>query len=162
EVIGPFVNEGFLNVDLSTLKNNLQNTPWIAQADVQRIWPDSLVINIVEYKPVAIWNDSNLLSSEGIVFTPASLSSIKDLPHFSAPSGQQLVLLNAYKQIAFMLANLGLQITEIDLSPRLALKLRLNNGMELILGHENVFDRIQRFIKVYPRILDNKTQKADY
>ena len=53
-------------------------------------------------------------------------------------------------------------IVKIDLSPRYAWQVQLDNGMVLELGREQVKERLARFVGVYPYTLASMSHKINY
>ncbi len=45
-----------------------QRLPWIKQASVRKQRPDELKIHLVEYVPIARWNDQHMVDAEGNTF----------------------------------------------------------------------------------------------
>ena len=152
----PFVNRGFFNVNVDRLKDGLQQLPWVYQVAVKRIWPDQVIIKIIPKEAVARWGQNTLLSAQGVVFNPDPKTFPNNLVQLNGPSDQVQLVWQEYLQMGAMLKPLGLTITELDLSQRHAWRLVLNNGMKILLGHEDVINRFQRFIAVYPQIINNR------
>ncbi len=70
-------------VDLSKVRNQLMQYGWIADARVYRRLPDTLVVDIVERKPAAIWQHSqklSLIDAEGVILEKVSVDNMPDLP----------------------------------------------------------------------------------
>lgn len=60
-------------VDLDKVRDQLLNYGWIKDARVSRRLPDTLVVDIVERKPAAIWQHNqklSLIDKEGIILEP--------------------------------------------------------------------------------------------
>ncbi len=75
-------------VDLDKVRTDLLRYGWIADARVSRRLPDTLVVDIVERKPAAIWQHDGALSlidAEGIVLEPVALNAMPDLPLVIGP-----------------------------------------------------------------------------
>jgi cell division protein FtsQ len=75
-------------VDLEQVRTELMRYGWIADARVSRRLPDTLVIDIVERKPAAIWQHDgslSLIDKEGIVLEPVALNAMPDLPLVIGP-----------------------------------------------------------------------------
>lgn len=53
--IAPYVAASFFSVDLPAMRAELEQMPWIAHAEVRRVWPDEVVIRLEEQLPVARW-----------------------------------------------------------------------------------------------------------
>jgi len=70
-------------VDVSGIRNRLLQFGWVKDARVSRRFPDTLVIDIVERKPAALWqNDEglSLIDAEGVVLDRVPVSRMPDLP----------------------------------------------------------------------------------
>ena len=70
-------------VDVAGIRERLLQYGWVKDARVSRRFPDTLVIDIVERKPAALWQDDNRLSlidSEGVVLDRVPVRRMPDLP----------------------------------------------------------------------------------
>jgi cell division protein FtsQ len=80
-------------VDLSAIREKLLRFPWIADARVSRRLPDTLVVDIVERKPVAIWQYQGklaLIDKDGVVLAPVALDAMPDgLPLVIGPAANR-------------------------------------------------------------------------
>ncbi len=143
------VHGTFFTVDLESVRGSLEKLPWVREARVERRWPDTLVVSLIEHVPLARWNDNALLSDTGEVFV-AALSQA--LPRLSGPEDASAEVMDAYRRHQAALAPLGMTISELRLSPRRAWRIRLDNGMQLALGREQPHARMARFVALYPRL----------
>ena len=144
----------FFTVDLERVRNSLEKLPWVREARVERRWPDTLVVSLVEHEPFARWNDKALVSATGEVFVAASPLP---LPRLSGPDGTQVEVVAAYRNFQAALNPLGMRISELRLSPRRAWRISLADGVELALGREQADSRLARFAELYPRVLGGRT-----
>ena len=56
---------------------------WIREARVSRRLPDTLVIDVIERQPVAIWQNNrhlSLIDADGVVLEPVRVEAMPDLP----------------------------------------------------------------------------------
>ena len=70
-------------VDVADIRKRLLEFGWVKDARVSRRFPDTLVIDIVERKPAALWQDEDrltLIDSEGVVLDRVPVSQMPDLP----------------------------------------------------------------------------------
>lgn len=70
-------------IDLESVRQRLLDYPWIADARVSRRLPDTLVIDIVEREPVAIWQNHGqlmLIDASGRPLEPVSAEAMPALP----------------------------------------------------------------------------------
>ena len=139
----------FFTVDLEHVRNSLEKLPWVREARVERRWPDTLVVSLVEQEPLARWNDDALVSKAGEVFVAAA---DQPLPRLSGPEGSSVEVVDAYRRYQAALAPLGMTIDELRLSPRRAWRMRLDTGMQLALGRTQTDRRLARFVALYPRL----------
>lgn len=158
----PLLNQGFFGIDVSAIQERLQQLAWVNQVDIKRVWPDSLVIHVTEQKALARWNDGALLNPQGDVFTPGKYSVDPALPHLWGPVHQQGLALQTYLQLRNVLQPLGVDIRELELTPRQAWRLVLNNSMTVLLGQEQMQERLLRFVKIYPRVVGDHAADIAY
>ena len=75
-------------VDLDKVRESLLRYGWIADARVSRRLPDTLVVDIVERKPAAVWQHEQkltLVDDKGVVLDAVSLNAMPDLPLVIGP-----------------------------------------------------------------------------
>jgi len=138
------------------VRNCLEKLPWLREARVERRWPDTLVVSLTEHVPLARWNDNALINEAGEVFVAAVSTQ---LPRLTGPEESSAEVVAAYRRHQAALAPLGMTIDELRLSPRLAWRLRLDNGMTLALGREQTDARLARFVAMYPRMFGAQPEK---
>ena len=79
-------------VDLEDVRGDLMRYGWIKDARVSRRLPDTLVVDIVERTPAAIWQHNNRLSlidEKGVVLEPVTVATMPDLPLVIGPRANQ-------------------------------------------------------------------------
>ncbi len=79
-------------VDLEDVRGDLMRYGWIKDARVSRRLPDTLVVDIVERTPTAIWQHNNRLSlidDKGVVLEPVTVATMPDLPLVIGPKANQ-------------------------------------------------------------------------
>ncbi|HVL30170.1 MAG TPA: cell division protein FtsQ/DivIB [Sphingomicrobium sp.] len=75
-------------VDVAAIRERLLQYGWVKDARVSRRLPDTLVIDIVERQPSALWQDEERLSlvdAEGVVLDRVPISAMPDLPLLIGP-----------------------------------------------------------------------------
>ncbi len=75
-------------VDVSAIRERLLQYGWVKDARVSRRLPDTLVIDIVERQPAALWQDArqlSLIDAEGVVLDRVPISAMPDLPLLIGP-----------------------------------------------------------------------------
>lgn len=143
---------GYFDINVAAIQQQVENLPWIEQATVRRIWPDTLAIHFIEREPFAVWSQGGLLSDRGELFRPEPSTYPAGLPVFHGPEKLRVKMLNSYRQFAGLLEPLGMQISELKLDKRHSWQIDLQSGMRLKLGREHEFERLARFVRSYPRL----------
>jgi cell division protein FtsQ len=115
--------------------------------------------NVEEHVPMARWNSVALVNTHGEVF--AGQSSLP-LPEFNGEPDTSMQVAGMYVAMSRQLKVLHRSIAQINLSPRFAWQLRLDNGMQLELGGEQMQQRMARFVAVYPYSLATMARSANY
>jgi cell division protein FtsQ len=90
--LGYNVGESIFTVDLQAARERLMALDWVADADVQRRYPDSLNVHIVEKLPFALWKaDDGLVVVErsGKTITHNDVEHFAQLPHLAGEGAPQ-------------------------------------------------------------------------
>ena len=91
-------------VDLAATRERLLRFGWIKEARVHRRLPDTLVIDVVERTPAAIWQNNNRLSlidAEGVALEPVQIERMPDLPRLiGTAANRHLAALNIVLEAA--------------------------------------------------------------
>jgi len=149
KLILPAVQKGFVGIDLAALQDNLLQLPWVASAKVQRIWPDALMVVVTEQQPLARFNDNLLVNDQGDLFNIGNTAAPTGLPLFVGAAGQQKMMLQMYQRLLPLMAQLKLQLATLTLDPRQSWQLQFSNGLTVIVGQVDPWQRIERFFAVY-------------
>jgi cell division protein FtsQ len=153
------VQGNLFTVDIEGLRQSLEKLPWVRSASIRREFPYRLEVQLEEYQPLARWNDSAMVDSQGEVFVA---QSDMVLPDFVGQNGTAAEVTQRFEQFSQQLAGLELHVNRLVLSPRHAWQLRLSNGMVLELGREDVQRRLARFVEAYPYSLAAIQSRVKY
>lgn len=145
----PWLGRSFFASDLEAVKRSLEQEPWIDTAAVRRVWPDSLVVEVVEHDPVAFWNQNSLLTRKGEVITPDSVAAAGVLPQLDGPADRAQEVLSTARMLSERLAADDLRLASLRQEARGAWTLKLDNGISVELGRDRVEERLTRFLSVY-------------
>ncbi|EPF20817.1 MULTISPECIES: cell division protein FtsQ [Cedecea] len=148
----------FMTQDVNIIQQQIERLPWIKQASVRKQWPDELKIHLVEYVPIARWNDQHMVDAEGNSFSvPAERTSKQTLPMLSGPEGSENEVLQGYRDMGVVLAKDKFTLKEAAMTARRSWQLTLNNGIKLNLGRGDTMKRLDRFVELYP-VLQQQAQ----
>jgi cell division protein FtsQ len=140
------------------LQQDLLSLDWADRVSIERVWPDTLKITVVEKEPVAYWNHE-LMTGDGKLFRLGKEQMDLKLPELSGPKNQQLDVLQNYQKLSKLLSSYGLHAASLQLRDNQAWELALTNGVQLHLGKRDLEQRLQRFCKAYPTVFADKPER---
>ncbi len=127
------------SVDLGAVERRVEKLPWVAEASVDRNWPDTITITIREYKATAY-----VRSIDGAVVLLGADGRVLEHADTSPPGVVEVVGVRSVPQIGDLLYppevgsimvaiphNLARRVDTIDVSDGLTLRLR--SGSEILL-----------------------------
>ena len=144
------VTGNFFSVNLAAVRALFIKLPWVRDASVRRRWPDGLEVTLEEHQPLARWNDDALLNREGEIFRAAS---DLNLPHLSGPQGSEQEVMQMWLSFARILTPLKMVPVRVTLNDRRSWSVLLDNGMRIVLGHDQVAWRLARWANLYPAMV---------
>ena len=156
-VVRSEVRGNLFTVNIERLGQSLEKLPWVRNVSIRREFPHALAVQLEEHQAMARWNNSALVNQQGETFVAGSDQA---LPGFNGQEGTSAEIAQQYVEFNRQLGGLGLSVEQVALSPRHAWQLRLNNGMVLELGREDMQQRLARFVAVYP-YAENGIKKAE-
>ncbi|WP_439887606.1 cell division protein FtsQ/DivIB [Pseudomonas sp. MBLB4123] len=151
--IAPFVSASFFSVDLLGMRHELERMPWIASAEVRRVWPDQVLVRLEEQLPIARWGDEALLNNQGQAFAPRELAHYEHLPQLYGPKRAQQQVMQQYQVLSQMLRPMGFSVARLELRERGSWFLSTAQGIELLLGRDHLVEKIRRFSAIYDKAL---------
>jgi cell division protein FtsQ len=157
--IAPFVSASFFSVDLLGMRHELEQMPWIASAEVRRVWPDQLLVRLEEQLPIARWGDEALLNNQGQAFAPRELAHYEHLPQLYGPKRAQQKVMQQYQVLSQMLRPMGFSVARLELRERGSWFLSTTQGTELLLGRDHLVEKMRRFGTIFDKAL--KEQRAN-
>lgn len=154
-VLAKYLDASFFALPVTRLHNELNEMPWIDTAYVERVWPDTLKIKLVEKKPVAVWGNT-LMTGDGKLFNEGTIPPDLVVPKLNGPSEQQLDVLQVYEKLSKILTIYGLTATGLNLRDNQTWVLLLSSGTKIYLGKKELEARLLRFCKAYPAVFAQK------
>lgn len=142
----------FMTQDVNVIQQQIERLPWIKQVSVRKQWPNELKIHLVEYVPVAHWNDLHMVDADGKSFSiPAERVVKQKMPLLYGPEGSEQDVLQGFQTMSQALAAGKFTLKAVAMSARHSWQLTLDSDVRLELGRDDRMGRLQRFIELYPR-----------
>jgi cell division protein FtsQ len=158
-VLQPLVMSGFFDADMQAIHSAVSTMPWVDTVTVKRIWPDTIDIKVRERKPFARWGKESLITEQGVIFTPKNSDQFQNLTVVSGPELQQVKVLEIMKGIKTALADQSMELAEFTVNDRWAWKIKLANGLEILLGRNEQLKKLQRFLKTLAVLKEERVEQ---
>ena len=152
----------YFTMRLDETRRLLEGVPWVAHASVRRVWPNRLLVTLVEHRALGVWDDGRLLSDVGELFVanPAEAEIHGALPAFEGPEAVARDAARRYYEFAALLAPLGMRIASVDVSERRSWTLEVTgaegSATRLELGRDTdsltLHDRLAQIVAAYPMV----------
>ena len=133
------------------------------KVQLQRI---RLVLKIREHRPLALWDDTLLLSERGRLYPRSAMGDAlpKGLPQLGGDARRVAEVLAFYNQSRELFAPLGLGVRELRQDARGSWSLRLSDGAQVLVGRFDAEQRVRRFADLLPKLIapeGRALQRAD-
>lgn len=147
------MGDSFIKLDLGDIQAALSEEPWIDYARVERRWPDSLEVTVIEHKPIARWGARDVLNHRGEIIHLAEDEDASELlaglPQLIAGEGREREMMAQYQALSRLLKTQKMAIKRLTCDSGRSWSMQLNDGVEIEMGREDVINRVRRFITVY-------------
>ncbi len=145
----------FMSQDVDIIQQQIERLPWIKQVSVRKQWPDELKIHLVEYVPVARWNDLYMVDADGVSFSvPASHIGKETIPMpmLYGPEGSEKEVLAGYHSMSYVLKANKFTLKVASMTARRSWQLVTSDDVRIELGRGEPIKRLNRFIELYPAL----------
>src|SRR5690606_18435814 len=97
-VAGSRLTGNFFAINLDKVRTVIETAPWVRRAQVRRVWPNALLVQIEEQQPLALWNEDQMINTWGEAFS-ANQGELPDeyrLPQLSGPVNSEQLVVQRY------------------------------------------------------------------
>lgn len=160
--VAAYPERSFFKVKASDIREKLQQIPWVQQVSVNKKWPQSLMITIIEHKAVAVWNENKLLNENGEIFEVDSIDDLAALPKITGNNRDSKDIWDKFIRFNDIVKNTGLDVNSATVSKRGSWKLGLSNGIQVNLGSHQMDARLVRMADTWNKLLKQNEQLPYY
>ena len=151
--ITPYLKESILKVDVVKVRDALTSHPFVREVRVKRVYPFSIVIDVKEKTPSALWVKGDgavrVLDEQGEPYRTLGRDDVKGL--YIINTREQSDAKNVFNETSSWIGT-GLlkkgQLSEVAYQEGNMIVFGLNDGVEIILGKEEHKKRLKRAMAV--------------
>jgi len=162
QAAAPYLKAGFMSADLDGVQRAVEGIAWVDHARVQRRWPNSVHVTIVEQVAAARWGESGLLNARGELFVRAAMHVPPELPRLSGPEGSEGDVARRYLSAQGKMLEAGMRIAAVRMDERGAWEFDLDNGLTIRLGRSLVDERLERFLRTASMVVSRRANDISY
>nr|WP_255771541.1 FtsQ-type POTRA domain-containing protein [Microbulbifer guangxiensis] len=160
EILLPYLQRGFLTVDIRGMQEALLQHSWITEASVSRRWPRGVEVAVKEASPLAVWGKDKLLVASGALLPRPEGLETGRLPELAGDEELVARILLQYQALAGLLTTRDMEVKRLTFDDLAGWHLELVSGVELYLGHDELLERVNRFMKLSRGVLAPHLEKV--
>ncbi|AIT09737.1 cell division protein FtsQ [Candidatus Francisella endociliophora] len=149
----------WFDIDADEIEKYLYAVKGVDYTLVKKVWPSTLVIYMYDHKPIAYWNNSEILLNNMEIIKPAVFSYDNELVHIaSTDDANKDYIYQTYEELNSIAKQHGLEIIKIFYKGN-QFSLLFDNDMEVVLGSTKLKGRLELFFNSYKKVNDYKKIK---
>ncbi|MBB3059410.1 cell division protein FtsQ/DivIB [Microbulbifer rhizosphaerae] len=159
EILLPFLQRGFFSLDIGAIREALLQHPWIVGASVSRRWPRGVEVQVEEARPLAVWGKDKLLVASGELLPRPPGMHTGRLPELAGDEELVERIMSQYRALAGLLTTRDMEVKRLSFDDLAGWHLELVSGVELHLGHDELLERVNRFLSLSRGVLAPHLEK---
>jgi len=161
-IVSEATSQGFLVINLTEYKEKIEAIDWVQSVRINKKWPNTIDVFVVEDDVVGLWNRKLLLNSSGELFDLDQRVVPSDLIQFFGPDDRVSEVFDRFKLYNDELVKRGILIEEIELDLRGSWEITIRPLIKIKLGEENTEERFDRFLTVWDQSLLENIELISY
>ena len=146
QVVAEAIDGGFYTADMERIRAQVRAMPWVDQVSIRRVWPDTLVMDVVEQVPFARWGERALVNPQGGVFDADGVEPATGLVRLYGPDGTAPQVMAFFRWARPGMESAGLPIAALGIDARREWTLSTAQGIEINLGQRKASTRLARLV----------------
>ena len=156
--LNKLIGEKLYQVSLTDIKEKLEEDPWLDTAQVIIRKPDVLVVRLIEFSPIYLWNDKVYIDKNGNKMIPRSYP-IKKILKLRSNVSSSSEAHNLYQDIQDILSKINLNVVEIHQDLDLV-KIKTDK-YNFTVNHGVVERKLTEFTAIYDQFTSNIKNNFD-
>lgn len=162
ELVKGAVGQNLIGLDMKQYQDQILTESWVKSVSLRRKWFHELEVHVEEEMPIAVWNETEMVDRDGETFVPSFIPN-QEWVYLNGPKGRSDDVLKVYERIVARLNNTEFALKELILDETESWTIILDNNLMLIMGSEDLDQRLTRFLRQFPdrNVLD-RIQHIDF
>lgn len=149
------------SIDLGAIKAAVSELTWAERVSIRRQWPDTLRVQLSKRGVAARWGDGGYVATNGSLVEPAANLATDDLPLLDCALSSAARAMEVYQLLSTQLSQVGLRALELRESQLGEWSIVLRDGFSVVLGAEDLGERLNRFLAVYSTELASRFAEVE-
>ena len=145
-------NGNLISLSFNSIKVIVESSEWVKRASIKKILPSTLVINVTENDPYAIYLQEGkffLLDLDGSIITEINIDNYQDDLLFVRGENSPELLDQLIKDISITFPNLIQTLEEVEFIEKRRWNLKLNNKLLVKLPDENIQQSLKNLKQLF-------------
>ena len=145
-------NGNLISLSFNSIKVIVESSEWVKRASIKKILPSTLVINVTENDPYAIYLQEGkffLLDLDGSIITEINIDNYQDDLLFVRGENSPELLEQLIKDISITFPNLIQTLEEVEFIEKRRWNLKLNNKLLVKLPDENIQQSLKNLKQLF-------------
>lgn len=140
----------FFSADLGRIYDEIAKLSWVESVDVNRDWYRGVTVFVTPRKAVANFGSKQMIDANGQVFVPVDSSVLRNpnLVNLYGHEADALLIMTQMNRINTWFEPLGIQVKDLNLTPRQTWVIRFDNNLRVIVDRENTEQKLYGLPKI--------------
>lgn len=149
----PYVQKGLFGMPELAAERALKQIPGVEDASIWRIYPDKIRVVVREKAAIAVLNNQ-LLAVDGDMFPPTN-NIPANLPVLQGDPRYVKQMLAMLESLTPVFNEQNLTVSGFGLLPNGDWQVEINHQTWIVLGKDDLADRVANFLNTYPTLIKN-------
>jgi len=157
----PRLNGGLLRVNLDDVVGNVLALSWPREVQARRVWPGIVDVSVTKDPIAARWGAGGVLNSSGeVIDAPGAPDS--GLPLIRCANANGARAMQIFQMLGQVLSDTPLKIAAVEENVLGEWQVKFTNDLTVLLGHEELLQRVERFSRVYRQVITKRQDEVDH
>lgn len=150
-------NKQWFDLNIDTVEKYFYDMKGVDYTIVKKVWPSTLVVYVYDHKPVAYWNNNQILLDNMDIITPVVFNYDQNLPYIDSndDAGKDYIY-ETLQELNKVAENNNMQIVKISYRGN-QFSVLLTDDIEVVLGSIKLKKRLNLFFKSYKDVKNYKS-----